>query len=79
MAATWEDVSAIARTLPRAEAGVRVGEPVWRIGKNVFVWVRPLRARDHVDPERLREVVTDAWLARAPKRLAAAYLSGLDA
>ena len=131
MAATWEDVSAIARTLPQAEAGVRVGEPVWRIGKNVFVWVRPLRARDHVelgeaaptgeiigastadegeklalldedpraffttshfdgfpailvaldhvDPERLREVVTDAWLARAPKRLAAAYLSGLDA
>lgn len=39
-----------------------------------------LIALDRVDPERLREVVTDAWLARAPKRLAAAYLAerGLD-
>lgn len=37
-----------------------------------------LIALDHVDPERLREVVTDAWLARAPKRLAAEFLSGLE-
>lgn len=129
MAATWGDVSAIARELPSAEAGIRDGHPTWKVGKNVFVWVRPLRARDHaelgdaaptgeivgastldvgeklalidedpraffttshfddfpailialahVDPERLREVVTDAWIARAPKRLAAEFERGL--
>jgi len=128
--ATWTDVSAIARELPQAEEGVRFGDPVWRVGKDAFVWVRPLRERDreelgdaapvgeiigasiadegeklalidedpraffttshfngyaailialdHVDPERLREVVIDAWLARAPKRLAAEYETGLD-
>jgi hypothetical protein len=125
MAATWDDVGAIARDLPETGEGVRFGEPVWRVGKDAFVWVRPLRARDReelgaaaptgpiigastadegeklalvdeggafftvshfdgyagilialdrVDRDRLREVVTDAWLARAPKRLAAAYL-----
>lgn len=127
MAATWDDVSAIARDLPQTEEGIRFGDPVWRVGKDGFVWVRPLRAKDrdelgavgrtgeiigastadegeklalidedprafftiphfdgyaailidldHVDPARLREVVTDAWLARAPKRLAADYLA----
>jgi hypothetical protein len=127
MAATWDDVSAIARELPQAEEGIRFGDPTWKVGKNVFVWVRPLRGRDHeelgdaaptgeiigvstadvgeklalidenprsffttahfdnfpailialdhVDPERLREVVTDAWLARAPKRLGADFLA----
>lgn len=127
MSATWDDVSAIARELPQAEPGVRFGDATWKVGKNVFVWVRPLRARDlaelgdaaphgdivgastadvgeklalidedpraffttshfdgfpailvaldHVDPERLREVVTDAWIARAPKRLAADFLA----
>ena len=131
MAATWDDVGAIARDLPQAEEGVRFELPVWRVGKNAFAWVRPLRARDrdelgdaapagdvigvstsdegekfalldedpqaffttshfagfpailialdHVDPERLREVVTDGWIARAPKRLAADYLKGFDA
>ena len=128
MTATWDDVGAIARELPQTEEGIRFGDPVWRVGKNGFVWVRPLRAKDrdelgaaapagpvigastadegeklalldedpraffttahfdgyaailialdHVDPVRLREVVTDAWLARAPKRLAAEFLAG---
>jgi hypothetical protein len=131
MAATWDDVSAIARELPSAEEGERFGDATWKVGKNVFVWVRPLRARDReelgdaapageiigastadvgeklalidedpraffttahfdnfpailialdqVDPDRLREVVTDAWLARAPKRLAAEFERGLGA
>lgn len=30
---------------------------------------------DHVSLEQLEEVITDAWLCRAPKRLAAAFLS----
>ncbi len=123
MAAT----DAIARGFPQTEEGIRFGDPVWRVGKDGFAWVRPLRAKDrdelgavgrtgeitgastvdegeklalidedphafltiphfdgysailidldHVDPARLREVVTDAWLARAPKRLAADYLA----
>ena len=129
MAATWGDVSAIARELPGAEEVIRGGDPVWRIGKHGFVWVRPLRGKDReelgdaapagaivgastadvgeklalldedpraffttshfegysailialdrVDPGRLREIVADAWLARAPKKLAAEYLAGL--
>lgn len=128
MAATWGDVSAIARDLPDTVEGRRFGDPVWRVGAHGFVWVRPLRSKDReelgaatpagdvigastadegeklalldeggaffttshfdgyaailialdrVDPARLREVVTDAWLARAPKRLAAAHLAEL--
>lgn len=130
MAATWDDVGAIARELPQAEPGTRMGLPTWKVGANVFAWVRPLRARDlaelgdaapagdvigvstldvgeklalidedpraffttshfddfpailvaldHVDPARLREVVTDGWIARAPKRLAARFVADLE-
>lgn len=121
MAATWGDVSAIARELPQAEGGLRFGDDTWKVGKNAFVWKRDLRPRDReelgdaapagpiigasvadegdkraliasdpraffttshfdgyaailialdqVDPAQLREVVIEAWLARAPKRL----------
>ena len=31
---------------------------------------------EHISREQLREVLTDAWLCRAPKRLAARYLLG---
>jgi hypothetical protein len=31
-----------------------------------------------IDRDELAEVVTDAWLARAPKRLAASFLDGTD-
>jgi hypothetical protein len=125
VAATWDDVGALARDLPQSEPGTAHGDPAWRVGGRLFVWMRPLRARDReelgdaaprgdvvgattadegekfallaeegffttahfdgyaailidldrVDPARLREVVIDAWLARAPKRLAAAYLA----
>lgn len=30
---------------------------------------------DHIDLGELREIITDAWLSRAPRRLAAAYLA----
>ena len=33
---------------------------------------------DHVDLPTLEEVVTEAWLCRAPKRTAAAYLAARD-
>jgi hypothetical protein len=66
MPATWDDVSAIARDLPGAEERIRFGDPTWKVGKNVFVWVRPLRGGDHEElgnaapTGELREVVTDA-------------------
>lgn len=31
-----------------------------------------------IDREELREIITDAWLARAPKRLAANWLSSVE-
>ena len=31
---------------------------------------------DLIDPDRLRELVVDAWLARAPEKLAQQYLAG---
>jgi hypothetical protein len=43
--ATWDDVRAIAMTLPGVEEGVSRGTAVWKVGKLV-VWDRPLRQRD---------------------------------
>jgi hypothetical protein len=33
---------------------------------------------DSIEPEELDELLTEAWLARAPKRLAKSYLDGMD-
>lgn len=33
---------------------------------------------ERIAPDELRELVVEAWLDRAPKRLAAAYLAGRD-
>ncbi len=33
---------------------------------------------DHIKPGDLEEVIAEAWVARAPKRLADAYLKSLD-
>lgn len=38
-------------------------------------WPAVLVLLEKVDLEQLREVITDAWLCRAPKRLAAAFLA----
>jgi hypothetical protein len=72
--AGWEDVRRIALTLL----------PSWRVKGKAFAWERPLRRADRealgpVRPERiglpeLTELLTEAWLARAPKRLAKANL-----
>jgi hypothetical protein len=39
-------------------------------------WAVVLVRVDEIGPEGLEEVVVEAWLARAPKRLAQAYLAG---
>jgi hypothetical protein len=119
--AGWKDVSDIALGLPGSEERVARGMRQWRVGERLFVWERPLRAKEaqalgerapegpilaarvghldvkealieddpHVffttphfdgypailalleviDREDLRELITDAWLARAPGRL----------
>ncbi len=123
--ATWEDVRRIAMALPESSERVSREHRQWRVKDKLFVWERPLRAKEiealgdeapdgpilaarveHVgakealladDPrvffttshfdgyaailvrlERitvpdLNEVIVEAWLARAPKRLAEAY------
>ena len=125
--ASWDDVRRIALALP--ETGERLSRDLrqWRVSDKVFVWERPLRAKEiealgddipsgpivgarveHIvakealladDPqvyfttphfdgyaailvrldriaiEDLEELVTEAWLARAPKRLSKEYLS----
>lgn len=124
--ATWEDVQRIALALPEADERVSREKRQWRVKDKLFVWERPLRAKeitelgdaapdgpvlgarvehlgakealladdpsvyfttshfegyaavlvrlDRISVDDLDEVVTEAWLARAPKRLVDAYL-----
>jgi hypothetical protein len=124
--AGWDDVRRIALALPETEERLSRELRQWRVKDKLFVWERPLRAKEidalgddapdgpilaarvehlvakealraddprvyfttpHFDGyaailarlERiavadLEELVTEAWLVRAPKRLADAYL-----
>lgn len=124
--ASWEDVAGIALALPETSERVSREKRQWRVKDKLFVWERPLRAKeieelgseapdgpvlgarvehlvakealladdpsvyfttshfkgyaailvrlDRISVEDLHEVVTEAWLARAPKRLVDAYL-----
>lgn len=51
--ATWDDVRRLALALPATEEGTTYGQPSWKVGGKLFVWERPLRARD-------REALGDA-------------------
>ncbi len=124
--ASFEEVRAIALELPQASELSRRGRLQWRVADKLFVWERPLSAKEEAalgagaprgpilgarvehliakeallasDPETffttphfdgypavlvrldvvaaevLHEVVVEAWLCRAPKRLAARYM-----
>lgn len=124
---SWEDVERIALALPETSERVSRGQRQWRVKDKLFVWERPLRAREieelgddapegpilgarvehlgakeallvddpsvyfttshfkgyaailvrlaRIAPEDLDEAITEAWLARAPRRLADAYLA----
>ncbi len=129
--ATWKDVEAIALGLPEVAEEPVFGNRAWKVRKKLFVWERPLRAKEveqlgglepegaapdgeilgvrvpdeeakaallqsepeiyfttpHFDghpsvlvrlgriPKKdLEEAIIEAWLTRAPKRVAAAYL-----
>jgi len=122
--ATWDDIRAIAATLP--ETTERATHE-WRVKGKPLAWERPLRPGDRaalgtaapegeilgvrvedvgvaealvaddpavfftiphfagypavlvrldvIDPAELHDLLRDSWLARVPKRLAAAYLA----
>lgn len=64
--ATWKDVGRIAGRLPETtEASPRN----WRVRKKLMFWERPLRKADYT------ALVTEAWLAQAPKTVAKAFLA----
>jgi hypothetical protein len=124
--ANFGDVERIAAGLPETSERLSRGRRQWRVKDKLFVWERPLRAReaaeldgdladgpilgarvehlvakdtlladdprvyfttshfkgypavlarvDRIALADLRELVTEAWLARAPKRLVDAFL-----
>ena len=133
--ASWEDVAAIASSLPEVGESTSYGNRDWKVRNKTFAWDRPLRkgevealggfepegaapsgeilavrvadeeakqallssepeiyfATSHFDGypavlvrlERvqraeLEELIVEAWLSRAPKRIAAAYLAERD-
>ncbi|MFT3866456.1 MAG: MmcQ/YjbR family DNA-binding protein [Solirubrobacterales bacterium] len=131
--ATWDDVATIAQALPEAAEEPLHGWRAWRVRKKLFVWERPLSAKeveqlggpeprgaapvgeilavrvpeaeakeamlasepetyfttphfhrspttvllrlDRISRTELEEAIVEAWLSRAPKRVAAAYLA----
>ena len=44
--ATWDDVRRLALAMPGATERPAWGAPAWRVKDRMFVWERPLRARD---------------------------------
>jgi hypothetical protein len=44
--ASWEDVAAIALTLPEVEEGTSYGNRAWKVGGKLFAWERPLRKKE---------------------------------
>jgi len=133
--ATWDDVAEIALGLPEVAEEPTFGNRAWKVRKKLFVWERPLRAKEieqlggpepaggaptgdilgvrvpdedakqallrsepkiyfttpHFDgypsvlirleriPRKdLEEAIVEAWLCRAPKRTARAWLDARD-
>jgi hypothetical protein len=98
--AAWDDVRRLALALAEADERVSRGNRQWRVKDKLFVWERPLRAKEvaelgaaapdgpvlgarveHLDRialDELEEIITEAWLARAPTRLVQAFLAERD-
>jgi hypothetical protein len=72
----WDDVRRIALELPETSERESRGLSPWRVKEKAFVWERPLRRADleALGDDALHEVIVEAWLVRAPKRLARGYM-----
>lgn len=44
--ATWDDVARVCLALPETTEGMSWGSRTWKVRGKLFVWERPLRARD---------------------------------
>jgi len=127
--ATWKDVEDLALALPEVAEEPTFGNRAWKVRKKLFVWERPLRAKeieqlgdaappadadilgvrvpdeeakrallesepeiyfttphfdgypsvlvllDRIPRADLEEAIVEAWLSRAPKRVAASWLA----
>jgi len=60
--ATWDDVRRIALALPETDE---------HVSRAVLVRL------ERTDPAELEELIVEAWLCRAPRRLASEYLDRL--
>jgi hypothetical protein len=47
--ASWEDVRRIALALPEATEKAAYGNTAWRVKDKLFVWERPLRAKEEAE------------------------------
>ncbi|QUF04139.1 hypothetical protein KCV87_33185 [Actinosynnema pretiosum subsp. pretiosum] len=72
---TGADVRRIALALPGVVERASYGTPGWRVSDKLFARLHEqdgvLVRLGAIDEPELREVLTDAWRARAPKRLVA--------
>jgi len=123
--AEWDDVRRTALALPETSERPAYGNAAWRVRDKIFVWERPLRAKearalgdrapsgpilaiqvedlsvkeallqddpetffttphfdgyaavlirlDRISAQELNELIVEAWLVRAPKKLAREY------
>lgn len=82
--ATPADIDEICGSLPETELGISWGDrPTWKVprGDKTIDHVRSFDAvlvqqsrLGELDVEELREILTDAWAKRAPRRLVREYL-----
>lgn len=85
--ATWARVRKVVAELPDTqETTSKSGLSWWTVRNKSIAWARPLRNADDealgdAAPDgpilgvRTADVITDAWLCRAPKRLVKEYLA----
>lgn len=84
--ASWDDVRRIALALPETDEVISRDLRQWKVRDRLFVWERPLRRKDlealgDAAPDgpilgaRVEHLILEAWLDRAPKRTARAYLA----
>jgi hypothetical protein len=73
--ATWDDVHRLATALPQTKEALLADEGDWYFTTPHFDGFPAILTRlDRIPVPELEELLVEAWLSRAPKRLAAEYL-----